>query len=113
MRGYRSTDVHANAQRHDLEIELDPKHLLSGSDDRDGLHEKALHIRLDRTTVNGHVWKVEHSLVIRDVGSRRSVGLTSEKHASAIARPRTSIRGRQDHGANNRPARTDSGGDRP
>jgi hypothetical protein len=87
-------------------MELDFDNLMSGSDDRDGLREKPLHIRLDRTTVNGHIWKVEHSVVISDVGSIHSVRLTSENHASAIANPGASIGSRQGHGANNRPART-------
>jgi hypothetical protein len=42
-----SSDVHANAQRCDAEMELDRDNLLGGSDNRDGWREKTLHIRLD------------------------------------------------------------------
>jgi len=35
-------------------MEIDPNNLPGGRDNRDRLREKALRIRLDRTTVNGH-----------------------------------------------------------
>jgi len=93
-------------------MEIDPNNLPSGRDNRDRLREKALRIRLDRTTVNGHVWKAERSVVIRDFGSGRPVAPTSQNHASSIASPCGSIGSRQGHGANNRRARTDDGGGR-
>jgi len=65
--------------------------LVGRGDNTDGRRNKALHIRLDRTTVNGHVQKAERSVVIRYYGSRGSAGSTSQSHASAIASPRASI----------------------
>jgi hypothetical protein len=47
VKGCCSSDVHANAQRCDAEMELDPDNLLGGSDNRDRFREKALHIRFD------------------------------------------------------------------
>jgi hypothetical protein len=88
-------------------MEFDPDFLLTDGDNRDWLREKALHIRLDETTINGHVQEAERSVRIRYLGSRRAVGPTCQSHASAITSPRASVGGRQRHGANYRRARTD------
>jgi hypothetical protein len=47
VKGCGSSDVHANAQRYDDEMELDPDNLLGGNHNRDWLREKALHIGID------------------------------------------------------------------
>ena len=87
----RLSDVHANAQRNDTGAKIDRDDLVGSGDNTDWFRNEALHIGLNRTTVNGDVPKAEDSVVVRNFGSRRSIDHTSQDHASAIASPRASI----------------------
>src|SRR5229473_5691165 len=89
-----SPHVHANAQRCDAELEIGPGNLLGGSDNPDRLPGKALHIRLDRTTVNGYVQKTERSVFIRYCRPGRAVRGARQRHSSAFARKRASVSSR-------------------
>jgi hypothetical protein len=90
-------------------LELALGNLLGGGDDVDWLRGKALHIRQDRTTINGYVPKAERSVFIRDLSLGRSVGGACQRYSSALAGKRAPIGSRQRDGANNRRARTDTG----
>jgi hypothetical protein len=89
-------------------MKIAPDNLVGGGDHPDWWRDKALHVRVDRTRVNGHVGKAERSVFIRYFSPRRSVSGTAERDACTFASERVSIGGRQRHSADNRGARTDT-----
>jgi len=79
--------------------------LVGRGDNTDGRRNKALHIRLDRTTVNRHVQKTERPVLIRDFCSGRLVTFTRQYYSGAFSGKCDPIGSRQAHGSNNRGAR--------
>jgi hypothetical protein len=106
--GNCSPCVHADAQRDDAEMKIGPDHLVGGGDHPDWWRDKALHRRLDRASVNGHVRKAEPTMFIRYFSPGRGVTGTGQRDACAFASETGSVTGRQRHGADNRGARTDT-----
>jgi hypothetical protein len=87
----------ANAHRHDDEMQIGFEGFTGDGHGRDGSHGKALHIRLDRTTINGHIHETERSMSIGYLRSRRSVPATRQRHPHAFAMKRISVSRREHH----------------
>jgi hypothetical protein len=103
-----SSDVDSNAQRRNAQTKIGPDYLAGNRDNSDWLRDKALHIRLNRATVNGRVQKAERPLFVRYFDHCRTVSATRQRHTSAFTGERASVGGWQRHGANDRGARTDA-----
>jgi hypothetical protein len=87
----RTVRANAQAQRRHADW-LD--HFAGYGDSCDGSHSKALHIRVDRTAVNGHVHETKCSGCIGYFGPRRSLRGTRQRNPNAFAWKRVSVGGR-------------------
>ena len=64
LKGCCSNYVQARMQWRNAEMKLDRDNLSGDGDNRDWPRDKALHIHIDRTTVNSDVRKAERSVFI-------------------------------------------------